>query len=181
MDRMTNRCIEDSRIDKYIRWSRFSRVNTNFPPYPLCKFSQVCYRGVVVVDFPVHFPVAFLHFPSLWPPFSFHFTGLELLMYQATRIDGVRSHFVVNTASTVVSMRTTGSASRFNNRAGTLSRVPHSKTSNVHAHTRSETIRLWPPTCCESSHENRRHRRWTMRRDASEGIVTINDRAEVSD
>lgn len=65
---------------------------------------------------------------------SFHFIKLELLMYQATRIDGVRSHFVVNTASAVVSMRTAGTASRFNNRTGTLSQVPHSKTSYVHAH-----------------------------------------------
>lgn len=56
-------------------------------------------------------------------------------MYQATRIEGVRSHFVVNTASTVFSMRERPVVplSRFNNRDGTLSRVPELKINYIRA------------------------------------------------
>lgn len=167
------------RDDEHVHRSRSSRfhVNANFPPCSLCKCSRVCYRGVVRLR--VHFPVAFLHFPSLWLPSSFHFAKLELLMYQATRIDGVRGHFVVNTASAVVSMRTGGGGG-----GGplVLTIEPvlclecHVRKLATYMHTRDPKQFYFDLRRAAGPHENPRHRRWTRRRDTSRRVASENSR-----
>lgn len=110
--------------------------NANFPSYPLCKFTRVCYRESRAFDFCVHS----LRWFSL---LSFPLTSLFLSFYRAwafnvpgdpnrRRTKPLRRKY--SEYRTFHERRTTGSGSRFNNRERHfVSRVPQSKINYTHA------------------------------------------------
>lgn len=154
--------------------SSYGLRDAHFSPYPYYANppTRVCYRDSS--DFAsIYSRSGFLQSPSLWLLFSFHFTELELLMYQATRIDGstkpLRRKY---SARRSFHENETGSASRFNNRGPVLCLECHIREPTTSMRTRFETIRLWPRRRTASF-----TRKLASLRDAPENSSAINGRA----